>query len=190
MGSAMLRKRLLPAFGAALLVAGVVAGGDPSQVILPGAPACAAEPLTAAPQQERARGLGVRIARAIVPKVPRGKGDKCVADTDFMRRNHMNVLLHQRDDTVHEGIRTKRFSLKGCIDCHAVEGDDGKPVSIASPKHFCRTCHDYAAVKIDCFECHASRPEPGAKSARARKGRTGPEHDFALLADYLRSVER
>jgi hypothetical protein len=106
-----------------------------------------------------------QTSRAFVPTPPKGKGDKCVADTDFMRRNHMTMLDHQRDGTVHEGIRTKQFSLKECIACHAVQGPDARPVTIKSPKHFCRACHDYTAVKIDCFECHASRPEPG-KSAR------------------------
>ena len=93
-----------------------------------------------------------------VPTPAKGAGDKCVADTDFMRRYHMTTLKHQRDDTVHDGIRTKQFSLKGCIDCHAVEGDDAKPVDITDGRHFCRSCHDYAAVSVDCFECHASVP--------------------------------
>jgi hypothetical protein len=96
--------------------------------------------------------------RVPMPVIARGKGDSCVAETDFMRRNHMTVLLHQRDETVHEGIRTKQFSLKECIACHVVAGLDGTPVSAASPAHFCRGCHDYAAVSIDCFECHSSRP--------------------------------
>lgn len=133
-------------------------------------------------------GEAARTGRVFVPAPPRGKGDKCVADTDFMRRNHMAVLNHQRDDTVHDGIRTKRFSLKGCIDCHAVKGADGKPVTVKSPKHFCRGCHDYAAVRIDCFECHASRPEPG-KAARARGDRDSATL-AAALAGYLRGTRR
>jgi hypothetical protein len=124
-----------------------------------------------------------------VPKPAQGKGAHCVAPTDWMRRYHMTVLMHQRDETVHEGIRTRRFSLNECIDCHAVNGGDGKPVSFASPQHFCRGCHDYAAVQIDCFECHASRPE--AKAAAA--GEAQPAHaasaDTAALARYLRSLK-
>jgi len=102
--------------------------------------------------------------RVPVPATPQGKGDSCVADTDFMRRNHMTMLDHQRDDTVHEGIRTKQFSLKECIECHAVNGADGVPVTVEDPKHFCRACHDYAAVSVDCFQCHASRPDAAAMS--------------------------
>jgi predicted CXXCH cytochrome family protein len=126
---------------------------------------------------------------AWLPKPARGRGDKCVADTAWMRRNHMTALMHHRDETVHEGIRTKRFDLTGCIDCHAVKGADGKPVTIASSKHFCRTCHDYAAVQIDCFECHASRPQTEATAT----GNAPPGHasstDVAVLAQFLRSLE-
>jgi len=96
------------------------------------------------------------------PVIPRGEGERCVEDTDFMRRNHMNLLMHQRDDTVLRGIRSKQHSLKECVSCHAVEGADAVAVSFSSEKHFCRSCHDYAAVDIDCFECHASRPDTAA----------------------------
>jgi len=96
------------------------------------------------------------------PAIPRGKGDNCVGDTQFMRRNHMTMLRHQRDETMREGIRGNQYSLRECIACHAVMGPDAVPVTVASPQHFCRSCHDYAAVNIDCFQCHASRPEPGA----------------------------
>lgn len=98
-------------------------------------------------------------SRVPYPEIPRGQGDSCVEDTEFMRRYHMTLLLHQRDDTMRKGIRSKQYSLKECISCHAVPGPDSIPVTFASPEHFCRSCHDYAAVKIDCFECHASRPE-------------------------------
>jgi hypothetical protein len=97
-------------------------------------------------------------SRVFVPNPPKGKGENCVRDTVFMRANHMNLLMHQRDKTVLEGIRTKQYSLKECVACHAVLDSNGQPVSYQTPKHFCRSCHDYAAVKIDCFECHASKP--------------------------------
>jgi mono/diheme cytochrome c family protein len=101
-------------------------------------------------------------ADSLLPEIPRGEGEQCVADTDLMRREHMNLLSHQRDETTHQGLRTKQFSLKECVACHAVAGPDAQPVSAKSPRHFCRACHDYAAVKIDCFECHASRPSAPA----------------------------
>ncbi|WP_035692026.1 hypothetical protein [Azospirillum halopraeferens] len=83
---------------------------------------------------------------------------ECVADAPFMRRNHMDLLKHQRDDTVHGGIRPANHSLNACVTCHAVKGDDGHPVTVADSRHFCRTCHDTTAVRVDCFSCHTSTP--------------------------------
>jgi len=83
---------------------------------------------------------------------------QCVEPTDVMRRNHMEFLLHQRDDTVLEGIRTKKYSFTGCINCHAQASKDGKIVRAEDPEYFCTTCHNYASVKIDCFECHTDQP--------------------------------
>jgi len=121
---------------------------------------------------------------ALAPKPAKGAGEACVADTDFMRRNHMKMLMHQRDDTVHEGIRTKQFSLKGCIECHAVKGEDAKPVAVTDERHFCRTCHDYAAVRVDCFECHSSVPEEKDTAA------TPTGDSVAALGQYLEGREQ
>jgi predicted CXXCH cytochrome family protein len=99
------------------------------------------------------------IAGVPVPDIPDAiKGEQCVEDTDFMRRNHMEILLHQRDETVHRGIRTKKHSLKECFTCHVVKDANNQPVTVKNPKHFCRECHDYAAVNVDCFQCHTSVP--------------------------------
>lgn len=95
----------------------------------------------------------------LLPVIPEGQGERCVEDTEYMRRNHMDLLKHQRDETMIKGVRTKKYSLKECLDCHVVYGADDVAVTVSSPSHFCRSCHDYAAVSIDCFECHASRPE-------------------------------
>ncbi len=82
---------------------------------------------------------------------------QCVAPTDVMRRDHMKFLLHQRDETVLKGIRTKKYSFTGCIDCHAQAGEDGQIVRAEDPEYFCTACHIYASVRIDCFECHSDR---------------------------------
>lgn len=103
-------------------------------------------------------GRAAAESRTPMPTIAKGKGDKCVLPTDYMRRNHMDLLDHHRDETVIKGIRTKKFSLKECISCHAVKGSDGKAITVKDPKHFCASCHKYAAVHIDCFDCHASRP--------------------------------
>ena len=120
-----------------------------------------------------------------VPHPPKGQGEHCVADTEFMRRNHMAMLLHERTETVREGVRGEKFSLAGCVSCHAVKGDDSKPVAFSDNRHFCRTCHSYAAVKIDCFECHASRPDERKKSASA----ISPDHAIATLASHIREMK-
>ena len=86
---------------------------------------------------------------------PARAGSQCVADPAFMRRNHMDVMKHQRDGTVHAGQRAGKFSLKACVECHASRSS-GSVASSATD--FCVSCHSYAAVQIDCFECHASRP--------------------------------
>jgi predicted CXXCH cytochrome family protein len=120
-----------------------------------------------------------RVALAPVP--PKAQRGPCVADTDTMRRDHMTMLKHQRDATVHGGVRGKPEGLTNCIECHAVKGADGKFVKYDSPKHFCRGCHDYAAVAVDCFQCHASRPEAKTGTANAAKGR----HDLAAAMRFL-----
>ena len=109
-----------------------------------------------------------------MPVIPTGLGDSCVEDTDFMRRNHMDMLKHQRDETMLKGVRNKQHSLKECINCHAVYGPDAVPLTVASPQHFCRSCHDYAAVSIDCFQCHASRPDTGLDAQPHAGALTGP----------------
>jgi hypothetical protein len=93
---------------------------------------------------------------------------QCVEPTDVMRREHMNFLLQQRDETVLNGIRTEKYSLTGCIDCHAQPGKNGKIVRSESPEYFCTACHQYTAVKIDCFECHSDQPSAAAKQLGQR----------------------
>lgn len=103
--------------------------------------------------------MGAEVPYPDVPKVPAAKGDHCVEPTDVMRRNHMKFILHQRVDTVHQGVRGTKYSLEGCIDCHVSARADGTYPSIESKDHFCNACHSYAAVKIDCFECHSDHPQ-------------------------------
>ena len=45
-----------------------------------------------------------RLARAAPPTVKIEKPGQCVEPTAEMRRNHMNMILHQRDETVHRGM--------------------------------------------------------------------------------------
>jgi predicted CXXCH cytochrome family protein len=86
------------------------------------------------------------------------KLDACVRETPFMRRNHFELIKHQRDITVHQGIRKTDNSLAGCVSCHAGKDAQGKFVPVNAPGEFCAGCHAYAAVSIDCFSCHSTVP--------------------------------
>lgn len=105
--------------------------------------------------------FSVLIATAVYaadkPQTPHldiGKGGQCVEEPKLMRKIHMNLLKHQRDETMHKGIRGQKNSLADCIECHA-----GKKTNnvLGSDEAFCQGCHVYAAVKLDCFECHTSK---------------------------------
>ena len=93
---------------------------------------------------------------SILPVIPEAQERVSAEPTEDMRRNHMNYILHQRDETMHRGIRTKQYSLEQCINCHVSEAQDAPRYS--SEEHFCNSCHTFAAVGIDCFQCHADRP--------------------------------
>jgi len=93
---------------------------------------------------------------------PPVKGERCVEDTEVMRKNHMKFLLKHREEALREGIRTKQYSLKECIECHVPPKEDAKAAGRSEEDHFCKNCHAYAGVKIDCFECHATRPQKSA----------------------------
>ena len=89
------------------------------------------------------------------PSIPTAaQGDQCVEDTTFMRKRHFDLLMHQRDDTMRRGIRTKKHSLNECLSCHVDPKSDPEKEG-----HFCKNCHEYAAVSIDCFQCHNSKPQ-------------------------------
>ncbi len=100
--------------------------------------------------------------RTPLPVIEKAKaGTACVEPGDVMRRKHMDYLKHQRDETVHGGVRGAKYSLKDCIDCHA----SAKTASVTKAEtNFCVSCHSYAAVKIDCFECHSNRPRAVAQA--------------------------
>ncbi len=96
----------------------------------------------------------VVLPRVITPE----NVQQCVEPTDIMRRDHMKFLFQQRDATVIDGIRTGKYSLTGCVNCHAQPIENSKIVRAGDPEYFCTACHLYTSVKIDCFECHSDRP--------------------------------
>lgn len=95
------------------------------------------------------------------------KGEQCVEPVDLMRREHMNLLKHQRDETLRDGIRGNRYSLNACIDCHATASPEIADGKVRTLQPFCAECHEYAAVTIDCFQCHtgAALPENNGQSS-------------------------
>lgn len=92
------------------------------------------------------------------PTIPKPiKGKQCVAETSDMRRNHMDYLKTHRVEALRQGVRTKQYSLKECLECHVpAKGEE----TTAESGQFCKNCHVYVGVKLDCFECHATQPEP------------------------------
>ncbi len=126
-----------------------------------GAMAVAAASLLSATVVFAAETAGAKSA--IGPVVKTYKGDKCVEPTEEMRRNHMKKILHQRDETMHKGIRTQKHSLKNCVDCHA----DPKTNSVLGKDGFCESCHVYTSVSIDCFTCHTAAPEKNGQPPKA-----------------------
>jgi len=85
---------------------------------------------------------------------------KCVAPVEEMRRNHMDMLKHTRDKTMRDGVRGMKTSLNGCIECHASKKTGSV---LGSNENFCQSCHTYAAVKLDCWDCH--QPKANYKAA-------------------------
>ena len=103
-------------------------------------------------------GMGSVHAGGVEGSAKADKLGACVAPTAFMRRNHFELIKHQRDITVHEGIRKTDNSLAGCVDCHVRKDQAGVHVAIDAPGEFCAGCHEYTATTLDCFTCHATKP--------------------------------
>ena len=128
--------------------------------------------------------LAADAGRVPKPVIEAGRGEKCVESTEFMRKNHMELLKHQRDETMHKGIRTTKYSLNGCIECHASRKNDSV---VGSQQNFCQSCHSYAAVKLDCFECDncvVYCPQKAVFKVNKAKSTTGRYVD----TDYTRCI--
>lgn len=101
------------------------------------------------------------FAGAPKPAIKIENPGQCIAPTEEMRRNHMEMLKHQRDRTLRQGIRGEKASLNECISCHASKSTG----SVLGEGGFCQECHSYAAVKLDCWDCH--QPKAGQKHVGA-----------------------
>ena len=77
--------------------------------------------------------------------------EQCVESAEYMRANHMDMLLDWREEVVRDGLRTYTASdgkeyvkslTDTCLDCH-------------SPKaEFCDQCHNYVGASPTCWTCH------------------------------------
>ncbi len=97
------------------------------------------------------------------------KDRKCVMPTDWMRANHMQLLVDWRESVVRskgigggpvddrlfvnpEGKKYLASLSKTCLECHS------------NKTKFCDQCHNYVAVTPNCFGCHLTNEQPVAKA--------------------------
>lgn len=137
--------------------------------------------LTALPMLSNAGELG-----PVPPKAKANASDKtqCVEPVAEMRKNHMDLLDHKRDETMREGVRTKKHSLVECIDCHVTPNDEGEYARIGEDGHFCSSCHNYAAVNVDCFDCHSDLPQNASQHMHSLN-KKNPHHKDLASNDAL-----
>lgn len=121
-------------------------------------------------------------------------GDKCVRPPAEIRRLHPDMLRHDRIQTMRKGVRAKSDgnnldgSLKACISCHATKDHNGY-VRIENDQHFCVSCHKFAAVTIDCFQCHRDIPEGDGKAhaSNLNSKKASNAHDLAVISPEVSS---
>ncbi len=79
------------------------------------------------------------------------KEKQCVEPKEYMRAKHMELMDQWRNSVVREGKRVYKGSngkhydmslTKTCLGCHS------------NKEKFCDSCHNYAAVKPTCWNCH------------------------------------
>jgi len=113
------------------------------------------------------------------------RGDQCVEPTEVIRRDHMKILMHERDEAKLYGRRNPDHSFVGCVDCHVsptASRDD--PAT-----HFCMACHQFNAVRMDCFQCHTDRPSDAAPLKRSVGLEESIQRHLALQADGIETVQ-
>lgn len=103
-----------------------------------------------------------------LPKLAKPQGERCIAPKDEMRRNHMDMLKHQRDLTMRDGVRGAKASWRGCVECHAAADPKVAGGKVRTLVPFCAECHRYAGVHLDCVQCHITVPEADLKKAAGR----------------------
>ncbi|MFP6775973.1 MAG: sulfur reduction protein DsrJ [PS1 clade bacterium] len=97
-----------------------------------------------------------------------GNSDATYRTTPFhdsasiIRKMHPEFLLHKRDKTLRQGVRTEEDSLKECVNCHAnINENTGHYIGINEQDQFCSSCHKKVSISVDCFSCHRTTPAEG-----------------------------
>ena len=101
------------------------------------------------------------------PELELPAGEKsCIEPTAFMRENHMRLLIAWRIAVVRDDLliytagNGKQFEMnlhRTCMGCHT------------SRERFCNRCHEYADVKLPCWDCHvAPDSEAGGQRSEIR----------------------
>lgn len=93
-------------------------------------------------------------------ELPPGGQKQCVEATEYMRKNHVDLLIRWRDWVVRDGDLKysasdgKEYTMSlttTCMGCHS------------NKANFCDRCHDYVPVKPRCWTCHTF-PEKGGST--------------------------
>ena len=106
---------------------------------------------------------------------PNPNGERCIEPKDFMRAEHMRMLVRWRDQAVRENSRVyvaadgRRWEkgLETCVACHGHADARGKSTTAAAA---CSECHGYVDAKLDCWDCHHESAEPNPAVARLGTG--------------------
>ncbi|GBD98953.1 hypothetical protein BMS3Abin07_00984 [bacterium BMS3Abin07] len=94
------------------------------------------------------------------PVIQKMKVKECVEPKEYMRKDHMQLLISWRDAALRDGDRIYKstsgkdyhISLQNsCLKCHS------------NKKKFCDECHNYVSVKPYCWDCHFAKKEEGWK---------------------------
>ena len=110
---------------------------------------------------DTSNGKALQRPQLVLPSNPNQQ--VCVADSTFMRCDHMVLLNDWRSQVVRDGKTDymsntgKQFEMKytkTCLGCHP------------NTAEFCDQCHNYVGVNPYCWDCH-NKPELHGQGASA-----------------------
>jgi len=95
------------------------------------------------------------------PAIAKLTEKKCVMPTDWMRANHMQLLIDWREEVVRSQAQS------GPSDFRVFESPDGRKFLASlsntcmnchsNKTQFCDQCHNYVAVTPTCWGCHLDK---------------------------------